>query len=141
MTDGPALVAELDVTDLSRSLGAYMGVLGFRCAFQRPEERFAYLMRGEVHLMIEEAGGPGRRFTDAPLVRPFGRGVNLQMRVPDVEALYDATRCSDLAMVLPIEERWYRQGSTEAGQRQFVVADPDGYLLRFFTPLDRRPTG
>ena len=31
------------------------------------------------------------------------------------------------------EESWYRRGSEENGNRQFVVADPDGYLLRFYT--------
>lgn len=37
------------------------------------------------------------------------------------------------------EERWYRQGEEEFGNRQFVLIDPDGYLLRFFTDLGRRP--
>jgi len=27
----------------------------------------------------------------------------------------------------------------EAGNRQFIVADPDGYLLRFFSDVGRRP--
>ena len=35
------------------------------------------------------------------------------------------------ALTLPLEERWYRAGAGQIGQRQFVVADPDGYLLRF----------
>lgn len=40
---------------------------------------------------------------------------------------------------IPFEDRWYREGDTELGNRQFVVADPDGYLLRFFTDLGQRP--
>ena len=36
------------------------------------------------------------------------------------------------------EERWYRQGEAERGDRQFVVEDPDGYLLRFFSDLGER---
>jgi hypothetical protein len=27
-----------------------------------------------------------------------------------------------------LEERWYSQGYEEAGNRQFVVIDPDGYF-------------
>jgi len=27
----------------------------------------------------------------------------------------------------------------EAGNRQFVIADPDGYVLRFYEDLGRRP--
>ena len=39
----------------------------------------------------------------------------------------------------PLETRWYRVGAEEAGVRQLVVADPDGYLLRFQSSLGRRP--
>jgi hypothetical protein len=49
--------------------------------------------------------------------------------------------------LLALEERWYdvdvvapagrwnRVGPMQAGNRQFVVEDPDGYLLRLFTSL------
>jgi catechol 2,3-dioxygenase-like lactoylglutathione lyase family enzyme len=137
--NSPPLVPELDVTDLDRSLAIYMDVLGFRCQVTRPEERFAYLIREDVHLMLEEAAGPGRRFQPAPLEFPFGRGMNLQIRVADVDALYADVRRSGLVIHIPLEERWYRQDREEAGNRQFVVADPDGYLLRFFSDLGRRP--
>lgn len=136
--DAPALVPELDVADLDRSLEVYRDVLGFRLAVARPEERFAYLVRENVHLMLEEAAGPGRRFRTAPLEHPYGRGINLQIQVADVDALHAAVLAAALTVVVPLEERWYRQGDREAGNRQFVVADPDGYLLRFFTGLGRR---
>ena len=117
----------------------YLDVLGFNCSLSRPEERFAYLVREDAHLMLEEAAGPGRRFRTAPLEAPFGRGVNLQIRVSDVDALYARVRQAGLSIIVPLEERWYRQNRMEAGNRQFVLADPDGYLLRFFTDLDARP--
>ena len=56
----------------------YAGVLEFRTLFERPAERFAYLERNGVELMIQEAAGPGRRFRTAPLEPPRGRGVNFQ---------------------------------------------------------------
>jgi catechol 2,3-dioxygenase-like lactoylglutathione lyase family enzyme len=130
----PALVPELDVTDLAASLGFYVGVLGFRVRYERPEERFAYLEREGAEIMLEEAAGPGRRFRTAALARPFGRGINLQIRCTDAAAL--AGRCKPL---IALEERWYRVGVAERGNRQFVVADPDGYLLRFFEDLGERP--
>jgi catechol 2,3-dioxygenase-like lactoylglutathione lyase family enzyme len=135
----PPVVPELDVADLDRSLVAYLDVLGFQCHLSRPEERFVYLIRGDIHLMLEEASGPGRRFRVAPLEFPFGRGMNLQLEVPDVDALYARVQQSDLVIHVPLEERWYRQNQMEAGNRQFVVADPDGYLLRFFSNLGERP--
>ena len=135
----PPVIPELDVADLDRSLAVYVDILGFRRHLTRSEERFAYLIRGGIHLMLEQAGGPGRRFHTAPLEFPFGRGMNLQLEVPDVDALYARVRQSDLIVHVPLEERWYRQNQMETGNRQFVVADPDGYLLRFFSNLGHRP--
>jgi uncharacterized glyoxalase superfamily protein PhnB len=64
--------------------------------------------------------------------------MNLQIEIPDVDALYGRAVTAGLTIHLPLEERWYRQGQEEAGNRQFVVIDPDGYLLRFFSGLGRR---
>ncbi len=135
----PAIVPELDVTDLEASLKVYTKVFTFKILYSRPEERFAYLALGKAHLMLEELTGPGRSFHSAAMEFPFGRGMNLQIEVPDVQALYDNAQASDLSIPVPLEERWYRQGEQEAGNLQFVVADPDGYLLRFFGNLGKRP--
>ncbi|WP_244876994.1 VOC family protein [Acidocella facilis] len=37
------------------------------------------------------------------------------------------------------EEAWYRAGEVEVGQRQFLVMDPDGYLLRLAEDIGERP--
>jgi catechol 2,3-dioxygenase-like lactoylglutathione lyase family enzyme len=132
------LVRELDVTDLDISLAFYCDVLGFRVRYQRPEERFAYLEREGAELMLEEAAGPGRRFRTAPLERPFGRGANFQIRVTDAPGLIERVRGAGASILLAIEDRWYRRGDGEVGNRQFVVVDPDGYLLRFFEDLGGR---
>jgi len=134
----PALVPELDVSNLDASLKAYVQVFGFRVHTQRPEERFAYLIREDVHLMLEEAAGPGRRFRTAPLERPYGRGINLQISVSDVDALHRAVVRAQMPILIALEERWYRHDDIEHGNRQFVVADPDGYLLRFAQNLGQR---
>jgi catechol 2,3-dioxygenase-like lactoylglutathione lyase family enzyme len=145
------LVPELDVTALTTSLRFYAEVLEFRILFERSSERLAYLERGGVELMIQEAAGPGRRFRTAPLEPPYGRGVNFQLRVDDVDALHARAAAAGVNIVVPIEERWYRvdvaesggrwlvKGPTEAGNRQFVLADPDGYLWRPFRDLGLRP--
>ena len=36
------------------------------------------------------------------------------------------------------ETKWYRVGSEEAGVEQFLVTDPDGYLIRFQSSCGRR---
>jgi len=126
-----ALIPELQVTDLAASLAFYTRVLGFAVAYSRPEEHFAMLEREDAALMIEQAGGPGRRITTIPLERPFGRGINLQIMASDVDALAAALRSAGFSLFIPLEERSYRAGHGQIVQRQFVVADPDGYLLRF----------
>jgi catechol 2,3-dioxygenase-like lactoylglutathione lyase family enzyme len=134
----PKLIPELDVDDLDSSLAFYVTVIGFRVLFDRPEERFAYLDLDGVHLMLEEAAGPGRRFRTAPLEHPYGRGVNFQIEVADVMAIYQRVRAAGAAVLIPLEERWYRQEQIENGNLQFVVGDPDGYLMRFFGDLGQR---
>ena len=113
-------------------------MVGFRVLFDRPEERFAYLDLDGIHLMLEEAAGPGRRFRTAALEHPYGRGVNFQIEVSDVGAMHARVCTAGLSLLIPLEERWYRQGHVENGNRQFVVAAPDGYLLRFYTYLGQR---
>jgi catechol 2,3-dioxygenase-like lactoylglutathione lyase family enzyme len=137
----PRVVPELDVSDLDLSRRFYVEVCGFNVRYERPEERFLYLDLGGAHLMLEEAGGPGRRFGTAPLERPFGRGMNLQIEVADVDALHARVRADGAPVPIPLEEKRYRRDAEEVGNRQFVCADPDGYLLRFFTDLGARPLG
>lgn len=144
------LVPELDVTELTASLRFYVEVLEFRTLFERAAERFVYLERDGAELMIQEAAGPGRRFRTAPLERPCGRGVSFQLRVDDVDAVHARAVEGGVDIVVPMEERWYRvdvaetggrwqkKGPTEAGNRQLVLADPDGYLWRPFRDLGVR---
>ena len=132
------LIPELEVEDLDRSLTFYTGIVGCTVLYARPEERFVFLELEEANLMLEEAAGPGRRFHTAPLEHPFGRGVNFQIQVANADGLYARVLAAQSHVVMPMEERWYRRDDYEIGNRQFVVADPDGYLLRFFTALGQR---
>lgn len=130
------LVPELDVSDLDGSLAFYRDVCGFATLYERPAERFAYLAREGAELMLQQASGPGRRFRNALLERPFGRGVNLQIEVTDVDELYARVVEAGHTPVLELEQRRYDVGERPVTSRQFVVADPDGYLLRFFEDVE-----
>jgi catechol 2,3-dioxygenase-like lactoylglutathione lyase family enzyme len=138
MMENPALIPELDVADLAAALRIYQTVFGFELLFQRPEEAFAYVAMGGAHLMLQQADGPGRRFRTGLLEHPFGRGLNLQILVANLADLRTRVRKHELEVIIDVEERWYRQGAIERGNRQFVVADADGYLLRFYEDLGQR---
>lgn len=138
MIEPPALVPEIDVADLAASLLIYREVFGFEILVERQEEAFSYLAIGSAHLMLQQAAGPGRRFRTAQLERPFGRGINLQILVPDIAAVHKRTQQTNLEIIVPMEDNWYRQSNAERGNRQFVVSDPDGYLLRFYQSLGLR---
>ena len=130
------LVPELLCSSLERSLHFYTEVLGFSVLYARPEERFAYLDREGAQIMVEQP--TGRAFLAGELAYPYGRGINLQIEVSDVKSLYSQARAAGSVLYLDLEDRWYRRDETLLGNRQFVVADPDGYLLRFFEDLGQR---
>jgi catechol 2,3-dioxygenase-like lactoylglutathione lyase family enzyme len=131
----PRLVPELDVTDLERSLAFYRGVLGFAVRYDRPEEAFAYLELDGAELMLQAAAGPGRRFRTADLDVPFGRGVNFQLEVDDVDAVLRRVREQGTPIMVEPEMRRYRVGESDVINHQIVVADPDGYLWRCFADV------
>lgn len=136
-----ALVPELLVDDVRASLGFWCGLCGFVIEYERPDEGFAYLSSGGAQVMLEQVG-VGRNWITASLERPYGRGANLQIAVPDIDPIHARLRDAGHPLVLEPEVRWYRVAEdSEAGVRQFVVADPDGYLIRFQSSMGRRRRG
>lgn len=133
------LVPEFAVSDWHASKRFYCQTLGFKCVYERAEEGFCYLKLGEAELMIDQIG-EGRTFNEGyqPTVYPFGKGLNVQILVPSVTPLLESLSQHGIDLFLPIEDRWYRVDAEESGNRQFIVADPDGYLLRFYQHLGKR---
>ena len=131
-----ALVPELYVTDYARSLYFYTTKLGFAVSYTRPTENFAYLDREGAQLMIEQ---PGERvWLRGDLAFPYGRGINLQIATFDVQGMWQSLT-GGAEIILPLETRTYRRKSDVVEVRQFVIADPDGYLLRFSEAIGTRP--
>ena len=130
------LVPELDVTSIKASLAFWCGGLGFRVAYERRQAKFAYLERQGAQVMLCEING---NWQTAPLERPFGRGINLQIATDDLESILEALRKLDWPLFEGTSESWYRTGETEeAGSREFLVQDPDGYLVRFAQSIGTR---
>ncbi|TFD82759.1 bleomycin resistance protein [Cryobacterium fucosi] len=128
--DFPGLVPELLVGDLGASLGFWVRLCGFEVLYDRPEEGFAYLRCGTAHLMLDQIG-IGRDWVSGALDRPLGRGVNFQVAVPAITPLVERLTAAGWPLFLAPETTWYQTGDTRAGVSQFLVQDPDGYLVRF----------
>ncbi|MFJ1299057.1 bleomycin resistance protein [Pseudomonadota bacterium AL_CKDN230030165-1A_HGKHYDSX7] len=123
-----AMVPELDVTDLEASLAFWCGCLGFDIAYARREAGFAYLERGPIQVMLCQLN---HEWDTGPLERPFGRGINFQMTVDRLEPITGALAEAGWPLFRPVEEKRYRVGEGWSVCREFLVQDPDGYLLRF----------
>ncbi|PWC06082.1 bleomycin resistance protein [Mycetocola zhujimingii] len=126
----PSLVPELLITDLTTSLRFWVNLCGFEIRYDRPEEGFAYLQLGSAHVMLDQIG-LGRDWVTGSLERPLGRGVNFEIAVPSIDSIVEHCAVAGWPLFLEPETRWYRTSDGEIGVRQFLVQDPDGYLLRF----------
>lgn len=131
------LVPELLVTDLGESLAFWRDALGFGVLYERPDEGFVYLEREGVQVMLEELGQDS--WETGPMERPFGRGINLQIACTSIRPLVDGLDDMGWPLFRRPEERWYRADDILLGVLQFLVQDPDGYLLRFQEDLGTRP--
>ena len=130
------LVPELTVSNLEASLRFYEAV-GFTIRFRREQPAFAYLELGQAQLMLEQEHPHG--WNVEPLDRPLGRGINFQVEVADVEAVRSALCLLGVTAFREMEDTWYPVSRThQEGQREFLVQDPDGYLMRFAQYLGRR---
>lgn len=123
------MVPELTVTDFTASLHFYTEVLGFQIVVRRSDPEFAYINLGEAQLMLEEYHAEG--WNTAELVNPLGRGVNFQIEVDDIECVLTRIRKYGVPLYRDLRENTYQVEDKTACQREFLVQDPDGYLLRF----------
>lgn len=139
MFDRNKLVPELMVTDLDKSLTFWVSYLGFNVAYQRPDDGFAYLDLEGAQMMLEQFDPQGGQWLTAPLHKPFGRGINLQIDVLAVAPIIHKLGQAGCPLYRDCKDTWYRADNVEAGQREFIVQDPDGYLIRLVERLGERP--
>ena len=130
------IIPELSVTNLKSSLEFYKTV-GFKIEYERPENKFIFLSLGEIQFMLQEISKEDK-WSIAPLSYPFGNGINFQMEVENVENIYNSLKENNYEIAYEIEENWYRQDDKLLGNKEFLVQDPDGYLLRFSEDLGEK---
>ena len=122
-----SLIPELSVTDINKSKEFYQKI-GFKIKYERPENKFCFLELEENQVMIEEIND---NWNTGKLEYPFGRGINISMSISDVELLFQHIKKQDIEIFKELEIHTYRVDNQEYTDKEFLIQDPDGYLLRF----------
>ena len=130
-----SLVPELTVFNLKKSFQFYVEILGFQIEYQRDESNFVFLSFQGSQLMLSERNG---HWETGAFEFPLGRGINFQILVSEIDPILKALEHNGFPIMKSPWESWYRRGDECVGQLEFLVQDPDGYLLRFAKPLGIR---
>jgi len=119
------LVTEILVRDIGRSTAFYRS-LGFELA--RDGGDFVELSwEGSFLYLAELSAFPDSPRSPAPSAPAFPPA-NVRVMVPDVDRLWALANEVGATVVIPVDDRYY-------GLRDFTIADPDGFGVRFATLL------
>lgn len=129
-------IPEMSVTNLNESLNFYK-IAGFKVEYDRPENKFAFISLGKIQFMLQEISD-NDKWDLGSLTYPFGNGINFQLDVENVEEIYDNFIKNGYKISFEMEENWYRQDNKLLGNKEFLIQDPDGYLLRFSKDLGEK---
>ncbi len=121
---------ELYVSDVARSRSFYEA-LGFRVVRQWEDWLMLALGDNVIDLQGDGHASAGPHYFTPEIGRfPRGTGVEISIEVDDIDALHTQARALGIDVVKPIQDRPWKA-------RDFRIADPDGYFIRFTTPLHR----
>lgn len=123
-----SLIPELTVDDIERTKDFYINKLGFKIEYERPENKFVFLSFYDNQIMFEQQNG---HWSVGEMEHPYGRGINFEMTVPDAAELYKRILGLGIKPFRELMENSYREENNNIVQHEFLVQDPDGYLLRF----------
>ncbi len=122
------LIPELSVLNIEKSKEFYVNVLGFKIEYERPEDKFVFLSMGEIQIMIEQVNN---HWNVGELSYPFGRGINFQLEVDNIDEIANNLKTAGIKLYKDLFESHYKNGETVYHEKELLVQDPDGYLLRF----------
>ncbi len=128
-----SLVPELWCTNFEESFKFYTEILGFNVAQRRSNDPHAYLELQESQIMIAwwEHDGSWEPWMPQPFEKPYGRGINFQFLVSNVRDIYKEVLAAELSPFLDLETKSIWRTDRIDERTQFMLLDPDGYLLRF----------
>jgi catechol 2,3-dioxygenase-like lactoylglutathione lyase family enzyme len=118
---------EFFVRNVDASIAFYIDVLGFTLVRSEPDgdgpRTFAVVARGDAEFLLAHEAFLGSA-NRAALPYPRASGVDIRLMVDDVDAVFARVAGAGARIVLPLKDQEY-------GLRDFIVADPDGFRIRF----------
>lgn len=100
------MVPELDVSDFSVSLEFYTKILGFSVLYARHDPEFVYLEQEDLQFMIIQGD---KHWLGSTLEKPYGRGVNLQMELSDIQPVYERLLKNNVTLHRDLKDVWREQ--------------------------------
>lgn len=122
------LIPELSVSDIEKSKKFYTDI-GFKIMYERKEDKFCFLQYEENQLMIQENNNNWD--IGAKMEYPYGRGINISMEVSNLDVIRNNILENGYKIFIDIMINEYKVNDIVYKDREFLVQDLDGYLLRF----------
>ena len=122
------LIPELSVFDILQTKKFYKE-LGFKIEYERQKEKFIFMSFQDSQFMFEQIHDEG--WNTGELIYPLGRGINFSIAVEDVEGIYKLVKTLNFEIYKELTRNKYQVNGTEETQIEFLIQDPNGYLLRF----------
>ena len=122
------LIPELSVFDILQTKNFYEE-LGFKIEYERQEEKFVFMSFQDSQFMFEQIHDEG--WNTGELIYPLGRGINFSIAVDDIEELYQLVKSLNIELYRELTRNIYQVNGIEETQIEFLIQDPNGYLLRF----------
>ena len=122
------LIPELSVFDILQTKKFYKE-LGFKIEYERQKEKFIFMSFQDSQFMFEQIHDEG--WNTGELIYPLGRGINFSIAVEDVEGIYKLVKTLNFEIYRELTRNQYQVNGAEETQIEFLIQDPNGYLLRF----------
>ena len=122
------MIPELSVFDILQTKKFYKE-LGFKIEYERQKEKFIFMSFQGSQFMFGQIHDEG--WNTGELSYPLGRGINFSIAVEDVEELYKLVKTLNFEIYKELTRNKYQVNGTEETQIEFLIQDPNGYLLRF----------
>jgi predicted lactoylglutathione lyase len=122
-----SLIPEFSVTNIEDSIKFYKSI-GFKIIYERKKDKFCFLQLEGNQIMIEQIND---NWNTGVLEYPFGRGINIRMSVKDIENYYKMIKDKKIMIFQELKTNKYKVNDVFYEDKEFLIQDPDGYLLRF----------